>query len=114
LVYDNSGKLTDQKEFAYKQNETDGFLLNGGQTYTFVAFSVNSTSAADTPTVTNPDNLSAAMLSNISKDLMYYKIVKTVTGNAPNTLDVVLKHQFTRITTNIDASQVESTELLQG
>lgn len=52
------------------------------------------------------------MLSNISKDLMYYKIVKTVTGNTPNTLDVVLKHQFTRVTTNIDASQVESTGII--
>lgn len=112
LVYDSNSKLVDQKEFVYKQNETDGFLLDGGKTYTFVAFSVNSTNAADTPTVTNPDNLSTAMLSNISKDLMYYKIVKTVTGNAPNTLDVVLKHQFTRITTNIDASQVESTGII--
>ena len=54
------------------------------------------------------------MLSNISKDLMYYKIVKTVTSNAPNTLDVVLRHQFTRITTNIDASQVESTGIITG
>ncbi|MCT3914642.1 hypothetical protein HZQ04_01080 [Elizabethkingia anophelis] len=112
LVYDSSNKLVDQKEFVYKQNETDGFLLDGGKTYTFVAFSVNSTNAADTPTVTNPDNLSTAMLSNISKDLMYYKIVKTVTGNTPNTLDVVLKHQFTRVTTNIDASQVESTGII--
>lgn len=112
LVYDSNSKLVDQKEFVYKQNETDGFMLDGGKTYTFVAFSVNSTNAADTPTVTNPDNLSTAMLSNISKDLMYYKIVKTVTGNAPNTLDVVLKHQFTRITTNIDASQVESTGII--
>lgn len=112
LVYDSNSKLVDQKEFVYKQNETDGFLLDGGKTYTFVAFSVNSTNAADTPTVTNPDNLSTAMLSNISKDLMYYKIVKAVTGNAPNTLDVVLKHQFTRITTNIDASQVESTGII--
>ncbi|HFK5553427.1 TPA: hypothetical protein ACGZ9Q_001480 [Elizabethkingia anophelis] len=112
LVYDSNSKLVDQKEFVYKQNETDGFMLDGGKTYTFVAFSVNSTNAADTPTVTNPDNLSTAMLSNISKDLMYYKIVKTVTGNAPNTLDVVLKHQFTRVTTNIDASQVESTGII--
>ncbi|HFK5509194.1 TPA: hypothetical protein ACGZ9U_000083 [Elizabethkingia anophelis] len=112
LVYDSNSKLVDQKEFVYKQNETDSFLLDGGKTYTFVAFSVNSTNAADTPTVTNPDNLSTAMLSNISKDLMYYKIVKKVTGNAPNTLDVVLKHQFTRITTNIDASQVESTGII--
>ncbi|MDV3780792.1 hypothetical protein [Elizabethkingia anophelis] len=112
LVYDSNSKLVDQKEFVYKQNETDGFMLDGGKTYTFVAFSVNSTNAADTPTVTNPDNLSTAMLSNISKDLMYYKIVKTVTGNTPNTLDVVLKHQFTRVTTNIDASQVESTGII--
>ncbi|CDN76076.1 hypothetical protein [Elizabethkingia anophelis] len=112
LVYDSNSKLVDQKEFVYKQNETDGFMLDGGKTYTFVAFSVNSTNSADTPTVTNPDNLSTAMLSNISKDLMYYKIVKTVTGNTPNTLDVVLKHQFTRVTTNIDASQVESTGII--
>ncbi|MDV3746577.1 hypothetical protein CMU21_01890 [Elizabethkingia anophelis] len=112
LVYDSNSKLVNQKEFVYKQNETDGFMLDGGKTYTFVAFSVNSTNAADTPTVTNPDNLSTAMLSNISKDLMYYKIVKTVTGNTPNTLDVVLKHQFTRVTTNIDASQVESTGII--
>ncbi|MDV3798789.1 hypothetical protein CMU10_11515 [Elizabethkingia anophelis] len=112
LVYDSNSKLVDQKEFVYKQNETDGFMLDGGKTYTFVAFSVNSTNSADTPTVTNPDNLSTAMLSNISKDLMYYKIVKTVTGNTPNTLDIVLKHQFTRVTTNIDASQVESTGII--
>ena len=114
LVYDSSNKLVDQKEFVYKQNETDGFLLDGGKTYTFVAFSVNSTNAADTPAVTNPNDFSTAMLSNINKDLMYFKTVKTVTGNAPNTLDVVLKHQFTRITTNIDASQVESTGIITG
>lgn len=114
LVYDSSNKLVDQKEFVYKQNETDGFLLDGGKAYTFVAFSVNSTNAADTPAVTNPNDFSTAMLSNINKDLMYFKTVKTVTGNAPNTLDVVLKHQFTRITTNIDASQVESTGIITG
>ena len=112
LVYDKNEKLVDQKEFGYKKNETDGFLLDGDQTYTFVAFSVNSTSAADTPVVTSPESLSTAKLSNISKDLMYFKRTMTVTGNAPNTLDVILKHQFSRITTNIDASQVESTGII--
>ena len=27
LVYDSNSKLVDQKEFVYKQNETDGFML---------------------------------------------------------------------------------------
>ncbi|OPB89384.1 hypothetical protein [Elizabethkingia occulta] len=103
-VYDASGNYVTEKEFVYKNGETDGFQLNGGQNYTFVAYSVNST--APTPAVNNGGSLAAAKLSGISGDLMYFKKNMTVSGNGVNTLDIVLKHQYSQITTKLDARQV--------
>lgn len=37
---------------------------------------------------------------------MYFKKNMTVTGNKDNTLDIVLRHQFSKITTKLDARQV--------
>ncbi len=103
-VYDASGNYVTEKEFAYKNGETDGFLLNGGQNYTFVAYSVNS--ASSTPSINNGGTLANAKLSGISGDLMYFKKNMTVTGNGVNSLDIVLKHQYSQITTKLDARQV--------
>lgn len=103
-VYDNNGNYVTEKEFAYKNGETDGFLLNGGQNYTFVAYSVNS--ASSTPSINNGGTLANAKLSGISGDLMYFKKNMTVTGNGVNNLDIVLKHQYSQITTKLDARQV--------
>lgn len=103
-VYDASGNYVTEKEFAYKNGETDGFLLNGGQNYTFVAYSVNS--ASSTPSINNGGTLANAKLSGISGDLMYFKKNMTVTGNGVNNLDIVLKHQYSQITTKLDARQV--------
>ncbi len=103
-VYDASGNYVTEKEFAYKNGETDGFLLNGGQNYTFVAYSVNS--ASSTPSINNGGTLANAKLSGISEDLMYFKKNMTVTGNGINNLDIVLKHQYSQITTKLDARQV--------
>ncbi|MEH7888572.1 hypothetical protein [Elizabethkingia meningoseptica] len=105
-VYDSNGVRVDEKEFSYTQNDSNGFMLNGGQTYTFIAYSVNSTSSTDTPAVTNGGTLATATLANVNKDLMFFKKNMTVTGNGPNYLDVVLKHQFSQITTILDARQV--------
>ncbi|EHM7981374.1 hypothetical protein MC916_002793 [Elizabethkingia anophelis] len=103
-VYDASGNYVTEKEFVYKNGETDGFQLNGGQNYTFVAYSVNS--ASSTPSINNGGTLAAAKLSGISGDLMYFKKNMTVSGNGVNNLDVVLKHQYSQITTKLDARQV--------
>ncbi|MCT3648278.1 hypothetical protein HZQ44_08850 [Elizabethkingia anophelis] len=103
-VYDNNGNYVTEKEFVYKNGETDGFLLNGGQNYTFVAYSVNS--ASSTPSINNGGTLANAKLSGISGDLMYFKKNMTVTGNGVNNLDIVLKHQYSQITTKLDARQV--------
>ncbi|ODM54398.1 hypothetical protein BFF93_06765 [Elizabethkingia meningoseptica] len=105
-VYDSNGNFLQEKEFTYKKNETDGFNLNGDQNYTFVAYSVNSTTSS--PTINNGGTLANAKLSAINGDLMYFKKNVTVTGNGPNRLDVVLKHQYSQIKTTLDARQVGS------
>ncbi|WP_336665204.1 hypothetical protein [Elizabethkingia meningoseptica] len=103
-VYDSNGNFLQEKEFTYQKNETDGFNLNGDQNYTFVAYSVNSTTSS--PTINNGGTLANAKLSAINGDLMYFKKNVTVTGNGPNRLDVVLKHQYSQIKTTLDARQV--------
>ncbi|WP_073551995.1 hypothetical protein [Elizabethkingia meningoseptica] len=106
VVYESNGAWKAEKEFSYTQNDSNGFMLDGGKNYTFVAYSVNSTSSADTPTVTNGGTLATATLANVNKDLMFFKKNMTVTGNGTNYLDVVLKHQFSQITTILDAREV--------
>ena len=103
-VYDKDGNYVTEKEFTYKNGETDGFLLNGGQNYTFVAYSLNSTSS--TPSINNGGTLANAKLASINGDLMYFKKTMTVTGNGVNNLNVILKHQYSQITTKLDARQV--------
>ncbi len=105
-VYDSNGNFLQEKEFTYKKNETDGFNLNGDQNYTFVAYSVNSTTSS--PTINNGGTLANAKLSAINGDLMYFKKNMTVSGNGVNNLDVILKHQYSQITTKLDARQVGS------
>ncbi|HIC8645905.1 fimbrillin family protein [Elizabethkingia meningoseptica] len=105
-VYDESGNFVTDKEFSYKQNDAEGFMLQGDHNYTFVAYSVNSTLSTDTPSVLNGGTLATAKLANINKDLMYFKKNMTVSGNQTNYLDVVLKHQFSQVNTILDARQV--------
>lgn len=115
-VYKTDGSFVDEKTFTYKTNNTNdqqGFMLNGDQTYTFVAYSVNSTSAI--PVVNNaPRTLATDKLSGISGDLMYFKQNMTVSGNGKNYISVVLKHKFTKITTVIDATGVGSVSLVDN
>ncbi|MCL1689271.1 hypothetical protein CMU59_06860 [Elizabethkingia anophelis] len=115
-VYKTDGSFVDEKTFTYKTNNTNdqqGFMLDGGQTYTFVAYSVNSTSAI--PTVNNtPRTLATDKLSGISGDLMYFKQNMTVSGNGKNYISVVLKHKFTKITTVIDATSVGNVSLVDN
>ncbi|HIC8642870.1 TPA: hypothetical protein ACW7X5_000084 [Elizabethkingia meningoseptica] len=107
LVYDTSGKFVTERNYIRgKENDisvTTALNLNGGQQYTFVVYSVNSSS--ELPDVSTTSRLSGTLLlvMNVA-DLMYYKKTFAVSGNEPNYLDVVLKHKTSRITTTIDAS----------
>ena len=94
LVYDGDD-LIDQKVFtAGQESSTSGFALDGGKTYTFVAYSNNSSTL---PIVELTTKLSTAKVTE-SGDLLYFKHSQTVvTGN--NNLSILLKHQYSLITT---------------
>lgn len=101
-VYDTNGNFVNEKTFTYKQDDNNGFNLNGGQNYNFVAYSINS--KATVPAVSNtPRTLATDKLNNISGDLMYFKRNMTVSGNGTNYIDVLLKHKYSIITSKLDA-----------
>ncbi|AQX02758.1 hypothetical protein [Elizabethkingia anophelis] len=111
-VYDSSGNFVDEKTFTYKQDDT-GFQLEGNQNYTFVAYSVNSTSTV--PTVSNtPRTLATDRLNNVNGDLMYFKTNMTVSSSGTNYLDIILKHLYSQITTKLDARQVGAISLVEN
>lgn len=98
VVYNSSGDYVTEKTYTNTVDNTSDITLDAGQAYTFVAYSVNSTSTV--PAVTAQTDLTTASLDNISADLMYFKKDLTVQAG-DNNLDVVLKHQYSEVTTNL-------------
>lgn len=99
VVYDNQGSYVTEKTYSYGSESTAaGIALDAGKTYTFIAYSINSTSTV--PNINNQSTLSAASLDNISGDLMVYSgSLKLNTG--VNNLNIVLKHRFSQIITTL-------------
>lgn len=98
VVYKSNGDYVTEKIYTNKSDNDNEIELDAQQAYTFVAFSVNSTSTV--PSVTAQTNLATASLDNISADLMYFKKDLTV-QSGDNNLDVILKHQYSEVTTNL-------------
>lgn len=98
VVYNNDGDYVTEKIYTNKVDNDNEIELDAEQAYTFVAFSVNST--ATVPAVTAQMDLTTASLDNISADLMYFKKDLTIQPG-DNNLDVVLKHQYSEVTTNL-------------
>ncbi|WP_133228633.1 fimbrillin family protein [Sphingobacterium corticibacter] len=68
--------------------------LRIGSTYTFIAYSVNS--SAELPEVSNGTKLSTASFTS-SEDLMYFRSTLKI-SEGDNYLGIILKHQFSQIT----------------
>jgi len=99
VVYDSQGNYVTEKTYSYGgEAAAEGIALNPGKTYTFVAYSTNSTSTI--PSISNQSTLSSASLNNISGDLMYFANTLKV-NKGVNSLDVVLKHRFSQIITTM-------------
>jgi len=98
VVYNKAGDYVTEKTYTNQVDNDHEILLDAGQAYTFIAFSTNST--ATVPTVTAQTALSTASLDHISADLMYFKQDLTVQAG-DNNVDVVLKHQYSEVTTNL-------------
>lgn len=101
VVYDEDGVHKGNFDYAYgNEATTPGIPLNNGATYTFIVYSVNSTSTL--PNITDQGSLSTASLNNISSELMYFKKTMTLTFGETNLLEAELIHQFSQITTTIE------------
>ncbi len=98
IVFDNNGNYVTDKTYTNSVDNGIGIELEVGQAYTFVAYSINSTS--EVPAVAGQTTLANASLQNISSDLMYFSSNQTMQAGE-NTLNVVLKHQYSEITTNL-------------
>ncbi|WP_437920446.1 hypothetical protein [Sphingobacterium sp. LRF_L2] len=102
VVYDESGNYVTDKVYTVGTTTSETLSLMSATLYTFICYSINSTSVPD---IDSQKNLSEVSLSSLSgsADFTYCKVVKSLSkGN--NTLPIVLKHMFSQITTMIDAS----------
>ncbi|MEN5054065.1 hypothetical protein [Sphingobacterium kitahiroshimense] len=98
VVYNADGEYVTEKIYTNSVDNNSEITLDAEKSYTFVAYSVNST--ATVPGVTAQADLANASLDNISADLMYFKKDLTV-HSGDNNLDVVLKHQYSEVITNL-------------
>ncbi|WP_166336234.1 hypothetical protein [Sphingobacterium chungjuense] len=107
VVYNTTTQLyVTERDYTRGSEPAIGDLqLDGGTRYTFVVYSVNSTSTtlpAISPaigrTLTN-----STIVVNGNQDYMYFQQELTVNGNATNNLNIVLKHRFSQITTVINS-----------
>lgn len=98
LVYNSEGDYVTEKTYTNSLDNDSEIILDAGQAYTFIAYSVNSTTTV--PAVTAQADLATASLENVSADLMYFKKDVTLQSGS-NNLDVILKHQYSEVTTNL-------------
>ncbi|OPC04831.1 hypothetical protein BAS09_03850 [Elizabethkingia ursingii] len=108
VVFDANGTYITERDYTHGQEvNTTAINLDGGSSYTFIAYSIGSTS--DLPSVTYSDSanktLSTASITNLdgNKDLMYFRKDMQL-NDGDNNLDVVLRHKISEITTTFSSS----------
>lgn len=102
VIYNEDESYLKSQDFIYGDEATISDL-DGGKTYIFVAYSINTTDISELPDLINPADLDdvAVEVSNDHEYLMYYKTQLTVHYQQPNYLDVVFDHKFSQITTTV-------------
>lgn len=108
VVYDNGGLYITERDYVRgEESNTEELLLDGGKNYTFIAYSINSTSDNPAVSFADPANktLAGSSLSAIAgdEDFMYYRKDMNIT-TGENYLDLIFKHKFSQIVTTLDAS----------
>lgn len=114
LVYDASGVFIEYKDYAVGTTLTsdDSFKLPTGQSYTFVAYSVGTSSISDLDDIMPSGNFNNAKFENVNgnQHFMYYIKPTSTYPHGLTTLNIVLKHQFSLIKTIINLeNQVNGT-----
>lgn len=108
IAYDNTGLYITERDYIRGQeNSTQSLMLDGGKTYTFVIYSINSSTVLPTVTFSNVNNktLSTSSVSVAGNlDFLYVRKSQALVGGGSNEINVILKHKFSQITPTIDAS----------
>ncbi|MCT3719395.1 hypothetical protein HZQ64_04930 [Elizabethkingia anophelis] len=110
VVFDANGNYVTERDYTRGQEDSaQALMLDGGNSYTFIVYSFNSTTTLPSITFSNPNNKTLTTSSITSpimflSDVMYFRKDMTVSGNGTNYLDVVLKHKMSQVITTIDAS----------
>lgn len=104
-VYDNNGKFVTEKNYVTGK-APEPLLLNSDQKYTFIAYSVNRSDYV--PPINNRGTLNLATINDVKDDLMYFKTSTTVSYKQTTYLNIVMKHLYSVLMTNIDASAIGS------
>ena len=109
MVYNINGDYITERNYTRGQEANAEVIeLNEGETYTFIAYSLNS--ERNLPEVSFADasakKLSESHLEGISgdSDFMYFRRDMRLSGDQVNYLDIVLKHKFSQIISTFDAS----------
>ncbi|WBS73145.1 FISUMP domain-containing protein [Elizabethkingia meningoseptica] len=113
IVYDSNGDYVAEKDYSAGQENTTGPItgLNGGSTYTFIAYSIGSTTSL--PPLYDNGNITsgtreivhiASMPYPLTTDLMFFRTSMQVSGNSMNYLNINLLHKFNQIVTTFDSS----------
>lgn len=107
LIYDPITKTAPFFDYKYGSEESlPPLKLDGGKTYTFIAYSVNSTT--ELPNHSYNGRIEDIRIDRFSTGLedfmLFRKEMKVVKGN--NYLDIDFKHMFSQVTVSVDANPV--------
>lgn len=120
MAYDSEGSLAASRTYQYKGLNLEEDDLNTGyesliigETYTFVVYSVNTTTTGDlAAAISDEGSLSTAAIgADSTKDLLFFKEDVEI-KHGVNYLNVRLKHQFSQVTTVIKADDESANELI--
>lgn len=114
IAYNNAGAFVESKDYTVGTtlSTDDTFKLTPGQNYTFVAYSVGTAVKADLDNVMPSGDFSTAKYNNVdgNKHFMYYVEPAKSYAEGMTTLNIVLKHQFSQISTVLNlGSQITGT-----
>lgn len=96
LVY-LDGALVEERSLKHGEEGTvEPMYLDGGETYTFVSYSVNS--ETDLPEAVNKSSLNTVSVENVDADFMWFRTEQMMNGNEDNLLSIILKHVYSEVT----------------
>ncbi|MCI0922725.1 hypothetical protein [Sphingobacterium rhinopitheci] len=120
LVFDNSGNFVAKRNYTRgSESTTESLILASNTSYTFIAYSLNTTSlddlnnllyleASQNPTLsslTSTSTLSNTYILGVgNQDLLFYRKQLVTDAQETQNLGIVLKHQYNLLQTTIDVS----------